>query len=230
MQGAARLVTVSRGRTGAASEVVHLTTGQPTEVIHRCGDLRPRARPFPRNRQPWPSDRDRHHELQLCKLPTVWITPVENQHLRAADGILVACTGSGRGLRERALRGVFSMRLRVIPKTQARASFSFAGASEKRLHTTGKAAWTRSPRSRPWTAPPRCCPRSRTRSSGAPTATPAAAPPGRVPVLPAPARPGARRSPVRHHRPPGSQLSGYCRASGMPNRLPMSTRMAASSG
>lgn len=32
----------------------------------------------PRNRPVWPSDRGQHRELQACKLPTVWITVVDN--------------------------------------------------------------------------------------------------------------------------------------------------------
>jgi hypothetical protein len=56
-------------------ELVHLTTGQPTEVIHNCGDHALLRRG---NRQLGPSDGAVGYELQLCKLPTVWITPVDN--------------------------------------------------------------------------------------------------------------------------------------------------------
>ena len=36
------------------------------------------AGPSGQNRQLWPSDPAPSHELQRCKLPTVWITPVDN--------------------------------------------------------------------------------------------------------------------------------------------------------
>ena len=40
-----------------------------------------------RNRQLWPSDQERRRELQACKLPTVWITPVDNFPAGHAHGV-----------------------------------------------------------------------------------------------------------------------------------------------
>lgn len=88
-----RIVACCRAkqRTRRTNRVVHLLTGQPTEVIHRCGDPSDGFTTLPEIRQLWPSDRATRHELHACKLLTMWITPVENFHRgsenrRRADG------------------------------------------------------------------------------------------------------------------------------------------------
>ena len=88
-----RIVACCRAkqRTRGTNRVVHLLTGQPTEVIHRCGDPSDGFTALPEIRQLWPSDRETRHELHACKLLTMWITPVENFHRgsenrRRADG------------------------------------------------------------------------------------------------------------------------------------------------
>ncbi len=82
-----------------ARQVVHLLTGQPTEVIHRCGDPVRRIASMPENRQPGRSDLGRHCELHACKLLTMWITTVENFRIRACEfrrgGSVSVCTGRG---------------------------------------------------------------------------------------------------------------------------------------
>jgi hypothetical protein len=64
--------------TGLRGEVVHLLTGQPTEVIHRCGDRRGKISRPAQIRQPGRSDWDDRHELHGCKLLTMCITSVDN--------------------------------------------------------------------------------------------------------------------------------------------------------
>jgi hypothetical protein len=82
-----------------ARKVVHLRTGQPTEVIHRCGDPVRRIASMPENRQPGRSDPARHRELHACKLLTMWITTVENFRILACEfrrgGPDSVCTGRG---------------------------------------------------------------------------------------------------------------------------------------
>jgi len=53
---------------GCAGKVVHLLTGQPTEVIHRCGDRVGSIACKLDNRQPGRSEPGRHSELHACKL------------------------------------------------------------------------------------------------------------------------------------------------------------------
>ena len=79
-----RIVACCRAkqRTRRINRVVHLLTGQPTEVIHRCGDPSDGFTTLPEIRQLWPSDRETRHELHACKLLTMWINPVENFHRR----------------------------------------------------------------------------------------------------------------------------------------------------
>ena len=60
-------------RDGLTIIVIHLLTGQPTEVIHKCGDQAGRRGWGPENRQLGRSDPGRHSELHACKLLTVWI-------------------------------------------------------------------------------------------------------------------------------------------------------------
>lgn len=70
----------------APHEVVHLTTGRPTEVIHNCGDRRHCADRMREIRLLWRSVPQSPHELQSCNLPTVWISPVENFRRRGRHG------------------------------------------------------------------------------------------------------------------------------------------------
>ena len=79
------------GNRAWAGTVVHLLTGQPTEVIHRCGDRVGSIACKLDNRQPGRSEPGRHSELHACKLLTMWITAVENSRIRTCD------SGSGRG-------------------------------------------------------------------------------------------------------------------------------------
>jgi len=59
-------------------EVVHLTTGPSPEVIHSCGNC-PRCSGNGLGICPlWRPDPSSAFELHLCKLPTMWITAVEN--------------------------------------------------------------------------------------------------------------------------------------------------------
>ena len=70
------------GNRAWAGTVVHLLTGQPTEVIHRCGDRVGSIACKLDNRQPGRSEPGRHSELHACKLLTMWITAVENSRIR----------------------------------------------------------------------------------------------------------------------------------------------------
>ena len=58
--------------------------------------------PF-RNRPVWPSDPGVGHELHACKLPTVWITPVDNSSTGSGRR-LPAAPGGGRRALKRARR------------------------------------------------------------------------------------------------------------------------------
>lgn len=84
------------GNRAWAGTVVHLLTGQPTEVIHRCGDRVGSIACKLDNRQPGRSEPGRHSELHACKLLTMWITAVENSRIRTCDfrfGARPGCTG-----------------------------------------------------------------------------------------------------------------------------------------
>ena len=70
------------GNRACAGKVVHLLTGQPTEVIHRCGDQVGSIACKLDNRQPGRPEPGRHSELHACKLLTMWITAVENSRIR----------------------------------------------------------------------------------------------------------------------------------------------------
>lgn len=60
--------------------------------------------PF-RNRPVWPSDPAGRHELHACKLPTVWITPVDNSRRGHAQRIFWAPGDAGRARTGRAGHG-----------------------------------------------------------------------------------------------------------------------------
>ena len=92
---AARHQTRGPGR----AKVVHLHTGQPTEVIHRCGDRVGSMACRLENRQPGRSEPGRHSELHACKLLTMWITAVENSPIRTRE---CRCGGSAWVHREKA--------------------------------------------------------------------------------------------------------------------------------
>ena len=76
--------------------LIHLRTAISPQVIHRCGERRPGAPVRARRR---PGEAKPALELQLCKLPTLWISAVEN---RNAPG-----TGSDGGIMWPAGRGGF---------------------------------------------------------------------------------------------------------------------------
>jgi hypothetical protein len=59
-------------------EVVHLTTGRSPEVIHSCGDLSRCSEEGPQTCPLWRRNPLSVPELHCCKLPTLWITPVDN--------------------------------------------------------------------------------------------------------------------------------------------------------
>lgn len=84
------------GNRACAGKVVHLLTGQPTEVIHRCGDQVGSIACKLDNRQPGRPEPGRHSELHACKLLTMWITAVENSWIRTCE---FRCGGSARGYR-----------------------------------------------------------------------------------------------------------------------------------
>ena len=69
-----------RGATSTGRKVVHLTTTPRGKVIHRCGELHGVILGIC---QLWPSDPAFRPELQTCKLPTMWITPVEKRRQSA---------------------------------------------------------------------------------------------------------------------------------------------------
>ena len=54
----------------------HRTAHRSYPQLWRSGSVQDRNRPV------WPSDPGRRAELQACKLPTVWITPVDNYPAR----------------------------------------------------------------------------------------------------------------------------------------------------
>lgn len=81
-------------------KVVHLTTGQPTGVIHNCGQHEIPGAAAWRICPLWPSDQAAHSELHGCKLLTLWINTVDNSRRRgraARSGWLMpGGTPSGR--------------------------------------------------------------------------------------------------------------------------------------
>jgi hypothetical protein len=62
-------------RTASKRGIVHLTTGASPRVIHNCGN---QSAPRPHNAQSVRAASGPTDELQPCKLPTMWITPVDN--------------------------------------------------------------------------------------------------------------------------------------------------------
>ena len=86
--------------------VVHISTGAHPDVIHNCGE---RPRPAHRNHRPGRQIAGNHHELQACKLLTLWIILVDkfgktkNVRRVAGQGVL---QGAGRGHQGRGIARV----------------------------------------------------------------------------------------------------------------------------